>query len=103
MNGGDGSAANSGRSLLPNRPRTSDTAVTTVSNTAMLPRPLQSAPARMGGRATPTSKPKMEKISRPADRPARSLSLLLISGNSDVQFMTKIVQQKSNSRTTARK
>ncbi len=54
----------------------------------MLPRPLQSPPASTGGKATPISKPKMENTSRPAERPARWLSLLVISGKRDVQFMT---------------
>jgi len=45
----------------------------------------------------------MENTSRPAERPARWLASLVISGKREVQFMTKTVQKKSNSRTTSRK
>ena len=95
--------AYSGRSLLPSRPSRSETNVMTDSSKAMLLRLLQSAPARRGGRATPTMSPTIENVSRSAETPARSSLPWATSGKSDVQFMTTTVQQKSNSNTTIRK
>jgi len=101
--GGCGGVSSADRSRLPRTEAPSVTEVITAKTRAMLPRPLQSAPTMMGGSATPINRPKIEKNCRQPDTVARSRSSVIISGNSAVQIMTSIVQNKSKTSTTAMK
>ena len=67
----------------------------------MLPLPLQSAPTRIGGSATPIRSPITEKSCRQPETPARSRGSGIISGKSALQFITTIVHSRSNTRIIA--